>query len=145
MNNDVIPDTQRRQPSEDQRTPSLTVMERLNIAQTEWRKIFTQTIDDTGVTSVNREIQLSTTNQCNNTHWGDKMEIKSDGTLRVYAANVNGFTLDRRGGQFDMYCTALQEVQADVAFGQEHNLDTIQSPVRSILFDTVKKHWKIKN
>ena len=49
--------------------------------------------------------------------------------LRVYAVNVNGFTLDRRGGQFDTYCTMLQEVQADVACGQEHNLDSIQSPV----------------
>jgi hypothetical protein len=111
------------------RIPSLSAVDRLYIAQTEWRKIITQTIDDTGAAPANREIQLSTTNQRKNYHWGDEIQNKRDGMLRVYAANANGFTLDRRGGQFDTYCTMLQEVQADVACGQEHNLDSIQSPV----------------
>ena len=50
--------------------------------------------------------------------------------------------MDRRGGQFDEYCSVLKEVQADVTCGQEHNLDAIQSPVRSILFDTTRQHWQ---
>jgi hypothetical protein len=34
-------------------TRGLTLLEKLHIAQTEWRKIFTQTIDDTGSQRVN--------------------------------------------------------------------------------------------
>jgi hypothetical protein len=121
---------------------TLTVIERLNIAQTEWRKIFSQTIDDTGSQRVNREIQISVENQRSNQTWGDELLPKGRGMFRVYASNVNGFTLDRRGGQLAQYCTVLQEVQADVACGQEHNLDSIQSPVRSILFETVRQYWQ---
>jgi hypothetical protein len=116
------------------------VMEKINIAQAEWRKMFTQTIDDTGITCVNREIQLSLSNQQSNQYWGDKLDNKGHGMIRVYAANANDFTLDLREGQFDTYCTILQEVQADVACGQEHNLDSTQSPVRSIIFDTTRKY-----
>ncbi|KAI2495726.1 hypothetical protein MHU86_18785 [Fragilaria crotonensis] len=36
----------------------------------------------------------------------------------------------------------MREVQADIICGQEHNLDTVQSTVRSILYDTTKQHWK---
>ena len=36
----------------------------------------------------------------------------------------------------------MREVQADILCGQEHNLDTVQSTVRSILYDTTKQHWK---
>ena len=121
---------------------TLTAIERLNIAQTEWRKIFSQTIDDTGSQRVNREIQISVENQRSNQTWGDELLPKGQGMFRVYASNVNGFTLDRRGGQLAQYCTVLQEVQADVACGQEHNLDSIQSPVRSILFETVRQYWQ---
>jgi hypothetical protein len=85
---------------------------------------------------------LSADNQRLNRYWGDELQEKGDGTFRVYASNVNGFTMDRRGGQFDEYCSVLKEVQADVTCGQELNLDAIQSPVRSILFDTIRQHWQ---
>ena len=120
----------------------LTLLEKLKIAQTEWQKIFTQTIDDTGSQNVNREIFLSADNQRLNRYWGDELQEKGHGIFRVYASNVNVFTMDRRGGQFDEYCSVLKEVQADVTCGQEHNLDAIQSPVRSILFDTTRQHWQ---
>lgn len=35
----------------------------------------------------------------------------------------------------------MKEVQADVICGQEHNLDTTQSCVRSIIFATTQQHW----
>jgi hypothetical protein len=82
----------------------LTALEKLNIALAEWRKIFTQTIDHTGLQRVNREIQLSVENQRTIQHWGDELEEKDHAVFRVYASDVNGFTLDRRGGQFAQYC-----------------------------------------
>jgi hypothetical protein len=36
----------------------------------------------------------------------------------------------------------MKEAQVDVFCGQEHNLDTTQTHVRSILFETANQHWK---
>jgi exonuclease III len=55
--------------------------------------------------------------------------------------NVNGLRLDRLGGQFDTQCQVQKEVQADILCGQEHNLDSDQTQVRSILHNTVRQHW----
>ena len=85
---------------------------------------------------------LSKENLANNQHWGDALEPKTDRTFRVYGQNVNGLTLDRRGGQFDALCRVIKEVQADVMCGQEHQLDTAQYPVKSILYQTCKQHWQ---
>ena len=60
----------------------------------------------------------------------------------MYGLNVNGFTLDRRGGQFSTLCEVMKEVQADVFLGSEHNLDSDNTQVRSILFDTAHHHWQ---
>jgi exonuclease III len=70
------------------------------------------------------------------------MEPKSATTTRIYGLNVNGLTIDRRGGQFDVLCGVMKEVQADVMCGQEHNLDSDQTPVRSIIFHTIRNHWQ---
>ena len=56
--------------------------------------------------------------------------------------NVNGLTLDRRGGRYDTLCETFKENQADIFCGQEHNLDSNQTTVRSILFNTSRKHWR---
>ncbi len=56
--------------------------------------------------------------------------------------NVNGSNLDRRGGQFDTVCEVHKEVQADIMCGQEHNLDSDQTYVRSILYSTCRHHWR---
>ena len=77
-----------------------------------------------------------------NNYWGDELRDKSEHSFRVYVQNVNGFKLDKQGGQFDSFCKIIKEIQADVTCGQEHNLDTTQSTVRNILFDTVGHHWK---
>ncbi len=71
----------------------------------------------------------------------DTREKDNAGILRVYSGSINGLTLDRRGRQFDHYCTSLKEALVDVACGQEHNLDTIQSPIWSILYKTARQHW----
>jgi hypothetical protein len=90
-----------------------TNTEQLSIAQTEWRR----TENSTEIQSAHRETNISRANQRTNKYWGDELKAKEEGTLRVYSGNVNGFTLDRRGGQFDHYCAAMREVQADILCG----------------------------
>jgi hypothetical protein len=46
-------------------------VERLNIAELEWRKMFTEPVNDTSNQRGNREAILSIANQQNNYHWGD--------------------------------------------------------------------------
>ena len=116
--------------------------EQLETAKTKWRQIFSRTKDSTEAQRNTRQPILSVENQRTNTYWGDELKEKDDDILRVYSGNVNGFTLDRRGGTFDQYCTMLKEVQADIACGQEHNLDTVQSSIRSIIYDTTRQHWQ---
>ena len=66
------------------------------------------------------------------------MAQKPEQCTRIYIQNVNGFSLDRRGGQFDHFCAVHKEIQADISCGQEHKLDTTQMQV---LFDTTGQHW----
>jgi exonuclease III len=118
-------------------------LQRLQIARAEWSKFGMH--DGTNSTrpmlSGSRAVQLSVENQRVNTAWGDLLEEKTDNVTRVYCLNVNGFTLDRRGGQFEEFCTTANEVQADIIGCQEHNLDTTQPSVKSILYDTAQRVW----
>ena len=50
-------------------------------------------------------------------------------------------SLDRRGGRFSERCSMAKEIQADVICCQEHNLDTTQSGLRKIIYDTTHHHW----
>ena len=77
-----------------------------------------------------------------NQWWGDECQDKLDDHIRLYVQNVNGTRLDKRGGQFDSLCQVQKEVQADVFAGQEHNLDSGQFSVRSILHTTHRQHWQ---
>ena len=124
-----------------QKAIRLNALQRLEIAQTEWRKVLNPNATP-GAPAVNRAIVLSTSNMRTNVYWGDEMSDKEEGNIRVLSANVNGFTLDRRGGQYDNYCRVLRAAQVDIACGQEHNLDTIHSSVRSILYNTTQQHWQ---
>lgn len=126
---------------ESQTTPRLSVLQRLEIAQAEWKKVLNPNATP-GAPSVNREIALTTINMRSNVYWGDELNEKADDIIRILAANVNGFTLDRRGGQYDNYCRVLKAAQVDIACGQEHNLDTTKSAVRSIIHNTTQQHWK---
>ncbi len=114
---------------------------RLHTAQVEWNNLFTsRSVRNEGV-GANRSIVLTEINRRSNYPWGDQLVDKDGTTTRVYALNVNGFTLDRRGGQFDEFCKVAKETQADIVCCQEHNLDTTQTQVRSILYDTLRQHW----
>ena len=77
-----------------------------------------------------------------NDYWGDMCLDKMGGHIRIYVQNVNGIRLDKRGGQFDSVCQVQKEVQADIFLGQEHNLDSSQYSVRSILHSTYRQHWQ---
>ena len=60
---------------------------------------------------------------------------------RLYALNLNGLSLDRRGGQFDELCQVVKEVQADLICCQEPNVDASQPMVRTIMYHTARQHW----
>ena len=111
---------------------------RLSLAQTEWKKI----LDSQAQPQNHSMVYLSNENLANNSAWGDNLVDKSEGTLRIYGQNVNGMSLDRRGGQFDSLCRVIKEVQADVTCGQEHQLDSTQHQVKSIIFQTCRQHWQ---
>ena len=122
-----------------------TTSQRLEIAQTEWKRLFNVRAENDDTTPVNRPratLQQNIPARINNIPWGDELGEKAEGQLRLYAGNVNGFTLDSLGGQFDTFCRILKEVQADFVCGQESNIDTTKSQVRSILFHTAKQHWQ---
>jgi hypothetical protein len=110
---------------------------RLTIAQHEWRKV----LNGNSEGSARRPI-LPTTDAISNSHLGDVCKEKNGHTFRLYAQNVNGLPLDRRGGQYDTLCKVIKEAQVDVFLGQEHNLDSSQYQVKSILHDTSKPHWQ---
>ena len=88
-----------------------------------------------------RQSVLSAANVLDNEPWGDQLGEKSPEITRVYCINLNGITLDKRGGKFDTVCRCIKEVQADIFCGQEHKLDTTQSNVRTIIYDTARQHW----
>jgi hypothetical protein len=123
-------------------TSRLTAVQCLEVAQAEWRKVLNPNATP-GAPAVNREITLTMLNMRTNIFWGDEQfNEKAEGLIRVMVANVNGFSLDRQGGQYYNYCRALRSTQVDIARGQEHNLDTTKSAVRSILHNTTQQHWQ---
>ena len=123
------------EPSEGEENQAISL---LTFAQNEWRKV----LDGTRGLEARRPM-LPVTEAISNTFWGDDCPNHKDGyTFRLYAQNVNGLPLDRRGGQFDTLCQAIKEVQAYVFLGQEHNLDSTQYQVESILHETSKQHWE---
>ena len=89
-----------------------------------------------------RQSALSVANTISNEPWGDQIGEKATTITRMYCINLNGIVLDKRGGKFDTVCRCIKEVQADIFSGQEHKLDTSQSEVRSILYDTARQHWE---
>ena len=133
----VDTDTYQNRPSQQaQHTPTLSC---LQIAQAEWAKLF-QTRPPIDACNGHRPFLLSSTNQRKNERWGDPMREKESSVMRVYALNLNGLSLDRRGGQFDELCSISKEIQADVICCQEHKVDTTNPVFRSILLHTMRQH-----
>ncbi|KAI2490946.1 hypothetical protein MHU86_23634 [Fragilaria crotonensis] len=110
----------------------------LDSAKLQWRQLFSKPITDND----SRPTTLTTLNMRSNVPWGDDLGPKDSSIIRLYSINVNGISIDRRGGTFDDICRSIKEVQADIFCGQEHNLDTTQFRIRSALFDSAKQHWK---
>ncbi len=131
------------QSQQSSQTHTLSLLQELQIAQqTEWRNFSHKQLT---VQELNGLIGIQLSQSKTNTQIliGEMRSGKKATMLLGFMYfNVNGFTLDRHGGQFDDYCSMLREVQADVACDQEHNLDTIESQVRSILYDTTQQHWQ---
>jgi hypothetical protein len=115
-------------------------LDQLQQAQRHWAAFIQQPRNQ--IPDGNRPVLLSVENQGANCSWGDMMGEKPETVTRIYGLNVNGPTLDRRSGLLDVLCKVMKEVQADVLCGQEHNLDSNQMPVRSIIFRTIRNHWQ---
>jgi len=137
---------------------------RLQVAQQQWFRIMRQQtmpdIQENNRSSNNNNSQKSTEAILHRLHdinstdelydsilsdndgWGDKLSDKSASCTRVYSLNVNGFKLDRTGGQFSEYGELHDTINADISCIQEHNLDSTQTQVRSVMYDNMRKRWK---
>jgi hypothetical protein len=106
------------------------------------RPSFPTECGDTNVDHSHRRPRfLTRRNQQENHPWGDIIAQKAQHQTQIYVQNVNGLSLDRRGGQMNDVCKVVQETQAEIFCGQEHNLDVTQMSVHSILYDTVQQYW----
>ncbi|KAI2499828.1 hypothetical protein MHU86_14645 [Fragilaria crotonensis] len=114
--------------------------DRLQQARDNWKALFQQH-NQRNYSTEARDIVLTTANQNWNIPWGDPVSEKQENVTRIYSLNLNGLSLDRRGGQFDTLCSIAKELQVDILCGQEHNVDTSQAEVRNILHNTAKQHW----
>ena len=122
-------------------TQLLLQKNQLTSAQEQWRQILTGQRPRATSPHGSRRTILTTANTRANFPWGDQLGPKAPTITRLYAINVNGISIDRRGGSFDDICRSVKEMQADIFCAQEHNLDTTQLSVRSALFETAEKHW----
>ena len=117
----------------------------LEKAKVQWRNLFGRPSSPTDAQDNNlrhrRPSFLTRRNQRENRPWGDILAPKEMTQTRVYVQNVNGLSIDRRGGQLNNVCEVMQEIQADIFCGQEHNLDVTQMSIRSTLYDTVRQYW----
>ena len=117
-----------------------TAVEVLKATQA-WRRLLSGYTKEECAILNHRPVVLSTENMKQNEQWGDPLGPKDDRHTRIYSINVNGISIDRRGGTFDDICRTVKEVQADVLCLQEHNLDTTKPKIRSMLFDAANQHW----
>lgn len=118
---------------------------RLDRAQAQWKNLFSRQtpaeVPGARDQRVSQPCILTMRNHRENRPWGDILSEKAAHYTRVYIQNVNGLSFDRRGGQLNNVCEVIQETQADLFCGQEHNLDVTQMGIRSTLYDTVQQHW----
>jgi exonuclease III len=122
-----------------------TSQQRLHQVQIEWTRLFTAATEN-NITTMQRSntiIALSAENMRTNLHWGDQItQQKPEDVTRIYSQNVNGFKLDKEGGQYSTFCKIHQEIQADISCCQEINLDTTQNTVKNTMYQTTKRHWQ---
>jgi hypothetical protein len=120
--------------------------ELLQQAQSQWNTLFNkhneEEYDNLYKNGTSTDTILTKANRKSNESWGDKLTVKSANVTRVCAQNINGLSIDRRGGQFENVCRVHNKVQADIFMGQEHNLDTTQMHVRSALYNATQELCK---
>jgi hypothetical protein len=126
----------------DHASPVCNSVLQLETAQLQWRQLLTGQLSLGASVRDSRPTVLTTQNLRTNVPWGDQMGPKNSDTTRIYAINVNGLSIDRRGGSFDDICRSIREMQVDIFCAQEHHLDTTQSKIRSVLYETATKHWE---
>jgi hypothetical protein len=115
------PPEEYQQPTPSQHPRQPNMQQQLQHAQTVWATMF-RTSQETTPSDGHRPTVLSVENQRSNESWGDQLAGKPDNVTRIYGMNVNGLTLDQKGGQLDVLCKVINE--PDVFCGQEHNLDS---------------------
>ena len=122
---------------------ALTPSALLTQSQAQWKNLFSRPTDFSTLSGqfTRKEAVMTRANQRTNVPWGDLLAAKPTQVTRLYAQNVNGLSMDRRGGQFDDLCVIHKELEADIFCGQEHNLDSTQMHVRSYIYDAAKQHW----
>ena len=113
----------------------------LSQAQDNWRQLFQSRRKRSDAhlhpQSSSRPIHLTTENMHSNIAWGDILTSKAENITRIYALNVNGLTLDNRGGQFDSLCSLARETQTDIFCCQEHKIDTTNTRVCQCMLNPV--------
>ena len=109
---------------------------RLRQAQSQWASILRPTPPDRNEA---HSTLLNPARLKENLPIGDPLLRKGPHTIRIYCQNPNGLRLDRKGGKITQLCQVAREVQADIFGITEHNLDTTQYQVRSIVHATIKR------
>jgi hypothetical protein len=109
------------------RQPSVGLLQQ---AQTTWRAMLNWPSNSVSssppnVPAARKASVLTTENQRTNEPWGDRMNEKPPHCTRIHIQNVNGFSMDSRGGQFDQFCAIHTEIQADISCGQDPAFCTI--------------------
>ena len=84
--------------------PHPTIAQRLRIAQHEWSNLFSHSISQDSEPTETRPMTLTAENNRQNKPWGDQLIEKDIDVSRIYSLNVNGLSVDRRGGIFDDLC-----------------------------------------
>ena len=124
-------------------TSDVSSAELLRASQVQWKNLFSRPTDFSTPTGrfTRKEAVMTRANQRTNIPWGDPLAAKPTQVTRVYSQNVNGLSMDRRGGQFDDLCAIHKELEADIFCGQERNLDSTQMHIKSYIYDAAKHHW----
>jgi nicotinate-nucleotide pyrophosphorylase len=67
----------------------------------------------------------------NNAPFGDVMSEKAAADTRVYFTNLNGFTLDAKGGTWSQVIQTMAQTQVDIVGFTELNKDTTRYDIRT--------------
>ena len=121
---------------------SMPTYQNLEIAQLQWRQLFSDQRLQIPFQNESRQTVLTTANSRTNFPWGDQLGPKDPTLTRLYSINVSGISIDWRGGLFDDVCWSIKEMHIDIFGAQEHNLDTTQFKIRRVLFETAIEHWE---